>query len=290
MNIISYLNYLQTLEGRAQLNSAQRKDLMSYQSGLEGESIFRSILNTIDGLNYLYNFEFNHLQIDFLVELDNTLIIFEVKHYSGEWKIEGDYIKNNFNTQIQSPIIQLKKIVYSLYTSLHHLDIDVKIKSYIIFTNPHFLLLNKHSSFSQIILPHQLYKIFQIIDVYPKQSKYLSQIKQLQSNHSSYYQKEVITDFSSIHSGLRCPYCKKLYTIKIESIKKFNICQYCMKKISNQHLVSFNLKELYTLKMKPFDLNEAINWCKPMQPHIIRRVCNQYFLSNKKRNKQFYIE
>lgn len=291
----NYIDYLLTLEGRYLLTANQRKDLIAYQNGIDGEIYFQTFLNNFSQLSYLKDFEFgsnNHVQIDFLVATTNKLVIFEVKHYSDEWYFESDALKNRYGIEVKSPLLQLQRHQYELQQLLYSCGYQLEIEGYIVFTNPHFIPSASWTQHKSLILFHQLNQLSPILSMKTSQQLLdILNVLTLQSNrHSTYYQKEIITHFDINMAGLRCPQCRKFHTIKLENKKKFITCSLCQNQTKTEELILLNLKELLILKRAPFTLKEAIKWCYPVNEYTIRRVCNKYFQSDTNRNQHFYLD
>ncbi|WP_239762332.1 MULTISPECIES: nuclease-related domain-containing protein [unclassified Mammaliicoccus] len=292
MNASDYYQYLLALESRKILSKDERNNLLTYYNGKEGERYFKSFLNTIPNVTYIYNFEFgnqHHVQIDYLVATDNTLFLFEIKHYRDEWHFEQDYLKNSYGLTTKSPIKQTQFMKSELEKLLHQNGIHIDIQPYIIFTNPHFIPVGNWPHNQNIIYFNQLNQIKEILQSYtskfnPAILNFLLQHKKI---HSTYYQKEITPYFDLSLAGIKCPSCRKMHTINIVESKIYYNCTYCYSKIKSEEIVLYNLKELYYLKRDGFTFDEAIQWCYPVKQYTIGRVCNKYFKSEKKRNRKF---
>lgn len=135
MNTSDYYQYLLALESRKILSKDERNNLLTYYNGKEGERYFKSFLNTVPNVCYIYDFEFgnqHHVQIDYLVTTDNTLFLFEIKHYRDEWQFEQDYLKNSYGITTKSPIKQTQFMKSELEKLLYQNGIHIDIQPYII--------------------------------------------------------------------------------------------------------------------------------------------------------------
>ncbi|WP_436857764.1 nuclease-related domain-containing protein [Mammaliicoccus sciuri] len=295
MNKTEYVSYLKAIEGRTNLNLDQRKELYINQTGLEGEMYFKAILDTIVDVKYVYNLEIgtsNHIQIDFLVVSSAKIYIFEVKHYTGDWYFEEDYIKCTNSLRYPSPHIQTNKIENKIQSIVNTHNLPREVETIIIFTNSHFNLHGKRPQNQAILLPQELSRVPQLIDTNNQEAnqEILNIFKQYESIHSTFYQKDINILEDKVGSGLRCPNCRKLFTIAFKKNKHNYRCCYCRKDLGYEELIYFNLKELFIIKRKPFDFKEAKAWCYPIPIHTVRRVCNKYFKNTNMRNKKFYLE
>lgn len=293
MNTSDYYQYLLALESRKILSKDERNNLLTYYNGKEGERYFKLFLNTIPNICYIYDFEFgnqHHVQIDYLVATDNTLFLFEIKHYRDEWHFEQDFFKNSYGITTKSPIKQTQFMKSELEKLLYQNGIHINIQPYIIFTNPHFIPVGNWPHDQNIIYFNQLNQIKDIL--LSQSSKFnpalLNFLLQHKKIHSTYYQKEITPYFDISLAGIKCPRCRKMNTINIVESKIYYNCTYCHCKIKSEKIILYNLKELYYLKRDGFTFDEAIQWCYPVKEYTIGRVCNKYFKSAKKRNRKFF--
>ncbi|WP_142924507.1 nuclease-related domain-containing protein, partial [Mammaliicoccus sciuri] len=269
MNKTEYISYLKAIEGWTNLNLDQRKEVYINQTGLEGEMYFKAILDTIVDVKYVYNLEIgisNHIQIDFLVVSSTKIYIFEVKHYTGDWYFEEDYIKCTNSLRYPSPHIQTNKIENKIQSIVNTHNLPRQVETIIIFTNSHFNLHGKRPQNQAILLPQELSRVPQLIDTNNQEAnqEILNIFKQYESIHSTFYQKDINILEDKVASGLRCPNCRKLFTIAFKKNKHNYRCCYCRKDLGYEELVYFNIKELFIIKRKPFDFKEAKAWCYPI--------------------------
>ncbi|MEB6196289.1 nuclease-related domain-containing protein [Mammaliicoccus sciuri] len=200
MNASDYYQYLLALESRKILSKEERNNLLTCYNGKEGERYFKSFLNTIPNISYIYDFEFgdqHDIQIDYVVATDNTLFLFEIKHYRDEWHFEQDYLKSSYGLTMKS---ELEKLLYQN-------GIHTDIQSYIIFTNPHFIPVGNWPHNQKIIYFNQLNQIKEILqspssNFNPALLNFLLQHKKI---HSTYYQKEITPYFDLSLAGIKCP-------------------------------------------------------------------------------------
>ncbi|RIN76933.1 nuclease-related domain-containing protein, partial [Mammaliicoccus sciuri] len=190
MNKTEYISYLKAIEGRTNLNLDQRKELYINQTGLEGEMYFKAILDTIVDVKYVYNLEIgtsNHIQIDFLVVSSTKIYIFEVKHYTGDWYFEENYIKCTNSLRYPSPHIQTNKIENKIQSIVNTHNLPREVETIIIFTNSHFNLHGKRPQNQAILLPQELSRVPQLIDTNNQEAnqEILNIFKQYESIHST---------------------------------------------------------------------------------------------------------
>ncbi|WP_394877152.1 nuclease-related domain-containing protein [Mammaliicoccus lentus] len=288
---MEYATYLKALNGRLEQNETTR-ELFRQIKGIEGEELIKQILDQELKLNYVHDIELdinNKVQIDFLIVDDEKIMNLEIKHYKGDYYIIDNQLKNSYGNIFQTPFQQMKRAEFELELMKSKLDIKRTVESYLIFTNPTFTLHTEIPHRNQVLLPTELHKIPKLIKNYKIEENkiILNRIKTLKKDFSKIYPKNLLP-FDQINPGLRCPQCRKIGHIQLNSHKRFGECMYCSKKIARQLLYLENLKELYILKNEPFTLKEAQIWCDGNE-WAIRKLCNKYFKKEGQRKIQYYI-
>lgn len=143
------LEYYQLLKPRLPSKKVDENQLNYLSKGFEGERLFDKQLAkltaeslTIADLQLTAGQSF--IQLDTVLIINETIYLFEVKNYSGEYVIEaeGTWLHAN-GREIKSPIVQLQRtegIFRQLLQSLHLPRYIVK--SFLVFPNEEFTLFN----------------------------------------------------------------------------------------------------------------------------------------------------
>lgn len=102
------LKIMEALDGRTIFNDEQKRYLWNMQSGYRGECEFVGVMDSLICPHILlrdlyFEPKFSGvIQIDFLLLVGNTAIIYEVKNYTGVWQhVEDAYRQKNLSVQIR---------------------------------------------------------------------------------------------------------------------------------------------------------------------------------------------
>ncbi|WP_239732865.1 nuclease-related domain-containing protein [Mammaliicoccus sp. P-M55] len=104
--------YLKSIIGRAELSDNLFNKVQNKSSGNDGERYFNAILNCMEHIVYINDFQFtlnNQVQIDMLVIDDRAIYLFEIKNYKGIYYLEDTFFKNNYGNSITSPLFKSKE-------------------------------------------------------------------------------------------------------------------------------------------------------------------------------------
>ncbi|MFC0414338.1 nuclease-related domain-containing protein [Cytobacillus solani] len=162
----------------------------SLEKGFEGEIQFDAWLESLPEsenrliLNDLL-LECNHttFQIDSLLLVDETLYVFEVKNYEGDFYIDenGRWLTLS-KKEIKNPLLQLERSESLLRQLLQNHGIKTHIEPYVIFINPNFQLYQAPLG-QPIIFPTQLKRFSKKLPVKPANRKGIQIAEKLLSIH-----------------------------------------------------------------------------------------------------------
>ncbi|MDQ0231681.1 nuclease-related domain-containing protein [Metabacillus malikii] len=259
---------LKSLNNRSELSEKERQYYLNISKGFEGETLFDSMINTIEGESIILNdllFKQNHtlFQIDSLTILSDTIYMFEIKNYEGDYYYESDRLYKQPKTEITNPLNQLSKSELLLRQLIQGLGYNLSIKAYVIFINPTFTLyqapLNK-----PFILPTQLQRFISTLD--SKSSKMNQKHRTLANKLLSLHLKDSPFnnlpnyDYDKLKKGITCTACGSLHMI---TIGQKCICQNCgvQEKVINAVLRSVHEFKLLFPNEK-VTTNVIYEWCK----------------------------
>ncbi|WP_323704416.1 nuclease-related domain-containing protein [Mammaliicoccus sp. Dog046] len=289
------IKYIQSIIGRAELNESFYQHLQNQSSGNDGENYFKSVLDCIPEIIYITDYQFqlnNHVQIDAIVIDDSAIYLFEIKNYKGIYEFEGSNFKNNYGGSMTSPMLQIDRINFAFQKLTANLNINKPIITKLVFTNPYFNLKNPTLYKDNIILPSeigQLKSLFKNNHI-ETNMKIKQKLLNARNDFSHIYQQSITIPFRNGKPGIRCPKCKRLYTVKSELKKQKCQCQLCEEVMDKTYVYEKNLLELWYLKQQPFTIEEAMWWLGEGSEKSIRRLCNKLFLSETNRYKKYYLE
>ncbi|MEB1807802.1 MAG: NERD domain-containing protein [Bacillaceae bacterium] len=139
------LKLLRSLDVRTTLTKKEKNYLTNLEKGHIGEVAFDKWLKNLSLECIVLHdilFETNNtvFQIDTLLLTTDTLYIFEVKNYEGDFYIEKDLWYTITKSEISNPLLQLKRSQSLLNRLLIEHGIHISVVPYLIFINPNFHL------------------------------------------------------------------------------------------------------------------------------------------------------
>lgn len=207
---------LDIVSKRTVLTEDQQKLLERLAAGYEGEMYFFKKLkaklnnNPITLYNLYLKLNGSHFQIDCLLIFQNEIIIFEIKHYRGDFFIENNNWYTLAKREIKNPIHQLQRTELMLRQFLNKHKSALKIRSFLIFNHPEFFLYQV-SPQTPIVFHGQLRPFIQQFKNIPcKIQQHHNEIASLlKSNHqsSSSFEYNTIYDYDSLKKGVICQTC-----------------------------------------------------------------------------------
>ncbi|MBS4195886.1 nuclease-related domain-containing protein [Lederbergia citri] len=278
------------LNSRMNLTSKDMSQYLTLQKGYEGEKDFNSLLEKLPITFLILNdllLEKNNtfFQIDTLQIYQNTIYLFEVKNYEGDFYVEEDrWYSVATGKEIQNPLTQLSRCSSLFRRYLQDIGIsNLSVKELLIFINPEFTLLQAPRN-KPIILPTQL-------------NRFISDLNSIPSQLSDFHYK-LAAKINSDHV-VENPY-KQLPEYEYAQLKKGVICKSCysfMSKLSNTELIcrKCGFKELleasvmrsveeFSVLFPEIKITSKIihEWCNINSIRTIRRIL-------KKNMTQYYL-
>ncbi|AYU54420.1 nuclease-related domain-containing protein [Staphylococcus debuckii] len=302
MDILEYYN---AIEGRVLY---QPKCFKAYQNKLQGdagEALVEQVIHQCTNVTYLRNHEMkapSQVEYDFIIISNRKVIIFEVKHYSGNYFYNNNEITRDLNDPLgfdrRNPMTQLKHAENIMRRWLKGNGFaNYEIETYLIFSNASFCLhgLEELRHQGRVLLFTQLYQLPQIIgtDAMPQKTRQLQEA--LVSSYEKWthqlsgYERE---PFENVRGGLRCPKCRNWLESAAEYKKSKCSCVKCDTEFKKLDMIHANLIELYYAKGAPFTKCEAVRWCahQGISTKTIYRACRQFFKSaGKNKGRVYYL-
>ena len=136
---------LRSLHTRMNLPEKDKQHYFNLKKGYEGEVMFDSLTEKLQCECFIVNdllLKTNNtmFQIDSLIIISETIYLFEVKNYEGDYYYESDRIYKKPKTEINNPLHQLSRSESLLRQLLHNLGFNLPIDSSVVFINPEFTL------------------------------------------------------------------------------------------------------------------------------------------------------
>lgn len=224
----------EALDGRLILPEEQVIQMKNMQRGYLGECEFVQLMRLLSCPHLLLrNLYFEPtfcgaIQIDFLLMVGNTVIIYEIKNYSGVWHHDEEVYRSG-RMERTNPVIQLLRTKNNFKVLLRQLGYeDINVEAVVLHIGRNFTLLGA-SEERHVILPTQIEEHIDKLNLYeyPLSSriKQLAQALQDCATQAPPFAK-MIPDYSfeSLKKGIRCKQCRDF--VYKETTKKYT-CKKC---------------------------------------------------------------
>ncbi|MBP1940741.1 hypothetical protein J2Z26_000460 [Bacillus luteolus] len=223
------LRTFRALNARMSLLEKERNYCLNLEKGFVGELDFDLLVSQLSNEKYLalndliYDINSKVFQIDSLLISNNTVYLFEVKNYEGDFYIEKDRWYSVSDTEIQNPILQLQRAETLILRLLKEIGFSGIVRPFLIFINPEFHLYNAPRN-PQIIFPSQLNRFvnelsFKMSGVTSHDRKISKHLLSLHLKESPYSRIPKYT-YEQLNKGIYCPCCHTFFT---ESL----VCSQC---------------------------------------------------------------
>jgi len=223
---------LEILNDRMILDAKYKQHYFNLKKGYEGEMLFDSLTEKLQCECLILNdllLEVNNtiFQIDSIIITGETIYLYEVKNYEGDYYYESDSLYKKPRLETLNPLHQLIRSKSLLHKLLLNLGFNLPITGSVVFINPNFTLyqapLDKPIIFPTQVKNH-LSKLSKISSKITEKHKNLAD--QLLSLHitDSPYEKIPPYDYNQLRKGMICPKCHS-FSVTV-GIKKC-ICREC---------------------------------------------------------------
>ena len=280
------LQLLQYLQPRMTFSPQETVRYETLQKGYLGEIAFYNLVknNAVSG-NFLFDLRLasngTEFQIDSLYIENDSLTIFEVKNYEGDFFVEKDkwYVAHS-KQEIRNPLTQLQRSEFLLRHLLKKSYPNLSIKTCIVFINKAFTLYQAPLGLPAIF-PTQLTRFLERIS--SNRSGISARITAI-ANHlaslhvaNSSYEKLPIYSYNKLRRGLTCEItCGGM--LEKHTVRTF-ICHKCQQTKTIQHAIYQNIKEFKLLFPERKVTTGIIHdWCKfAVSKAAILRTLKTYF-------------
>lgn len=293
------LEVYQLLNSRKNLLDTERKHLYALQKGYEGELLFDELTSSIIKpecllLNdLLLSLNKNTFQIDSLIIFPETIYIFEVKNFEGDYFYEQDRLFRRIppDSEVTNPLIQLNRSESLFRQLLQQFGNNMTIQSYLVFVNPEFTLYQA-PIIKQIVYPGQINRFLKSIS--PISLKLDSnhygladKLKSLHNPNAPFYFPPSY-QYDELQKGSPCLYCNSLeFTTK----RLYCYCLECGKKETMEKRI-LQIVHHFTMLFPDIKIttNAIFDWVSGKLPkRVIRRVLQKH-LNTKGVNQWSYYE
>lgn len=210
----------------------------------------------------LLEYDGSKFQIDTLILAYEKLYILDVKHYEGDYYLEGEKWFTKTNLNMKNPLHQLERCETLFRKLLLRLGCNYSIESYLVFNHLEFHLYTTTINLP-IVFPTQLNRFLKKLNPRPVKlnQRYHNLAHQLASLHivESPYTRVPPYSYHDLKNGNVCPNCYTFST-KVNNNKLF--CNQCAWIEGVDVAVLRNVKEFVLLfPDRRITTNGIYEWC-----------------------------
>lgn len=276
---------LRALNVRMSVSEKERNYYLNLEKGFVGEQQFDLLLDSLPTEHYIvihdfiYEISNTFFQIDTILISGNTIYIFEVKNFEGDFYIEKErWYSVTSENEIKNPLLQLQRCETLFRRLLKELGFVGTIKPYLIFINPEFHLFHAPRNL-QIISPTQLNRFLNGIkhnqSFITNQDRIISEKLLTIYLQESPYSRVPNYTYEQLKKGIYCPKC---YSFFRESL----LCSKCgyyetLTAAVNRQVLEYNL----LFPNEKITTNVVYEWCGGIySKKVIRTILSRNFISN----------
>lgn len=277
---------LNSLNARMNLSDNDRQRYFNLNKGYQGEILFDSLTTKLECECYILNdllLKQNNttFQIDSLIIHSETIYLFEVKNFEGDYYYESDRLYKKPKSEMTNPLNQLNRSESLLRQLLQNLGYNLPISASIVFINPDFTLyqapLNK-----PFIFPTQISRYFKNLNTIPSklQKKHKMLADHFISLHikTSPFEQLPSYDYDQLKKGITCIKCTS-FSISVEGKKC--VCKECGHEEMIETAIMRNVKEYKLLfPNRKITTNVIHEWCNEIKS---KRIISNILIKNFKK-------
>ena len=275
---------LKSLNTRMNLSEKDKQHYFNLKKGYKGEILFDSLTEKLHCecfiLNdLLLNLNNSTFQIDSLIISSETIYLFEVKNYEGDYFYESDRLYKKPKFEINNPLSQLSRSESLLRQLLQNLGFNIPIHASVVFINPEFTLyqtpLNK-----SFIFPTQINRHLKNLNTIPSKlnSRHRILADKLISLHLNESPFNLLPSYNydQLRKGITCAKCTS-FSISVEG--RNCVCKECGYEEVVATAVMRNVREFKLLfPNQKITTNIIHEWCKVVKSKKrIRRILGGNF-------------
>lgn len=286
------LSVMESLLIRLGLSKTERKYYLNQKKGYEGELVFDTYLKkwvikclVLNDLCLKVNGSV--FQIDTLIICGDTIYIYELKNYSGNYDYKDGALQARSDFEILNPLNRNNDRKILLNTLLRKLGYRFKIEAFVVFMNPEFYLYD---------LPRD--KPFLFVGQLPQHFKMLEEkFDGINASHQNLAQKFCDLHiknyrphnlpeyhYSGLTKGIYCPQC---FSFEHADTRQNRICKKCGYKETIVEAIRRSAEECRLLfPNEPLGTPRTFEWCgqiynKPRIRRVLKKSGAVHFLGPK---------
>lgn len=289
------LRLLRHLSKRMIFSEKETKYFMNLEKGFQGEQKFDEWLEPLPSSYLIINdllIESNNttFQIDScIITSTDTLYLFEVKNYDGDYLIAGEKWSTVNGHPINNPVHQLQR---SLTLLSRFLKPFISTELYVVFVNPDFYLYQAPVNLP-IIFPSQINRFINKLkgNSLPIKERHMKLAKELIGLHSNKtnYKNVPSYTYEKLKSGITCVNC---HSFNITNLKDMILCNECGQIETVKQAIMRSIEE-YTLLFpnKKITTSNIHEWCNVVtSKKTIRNLLSSNFNSVGQNKGQYFVK
>ncbi|TKC14877.1 nuclease-related domain-containing protein [Robertmurraya kyonggiensis] len=291
------LKVYRSVNARMELEGKEKLHYSFLEKWLEGELKFDSLLERLEGeylilKDILLDYQGNLFQIDTLIISKNTIHMFEVKNYEGDYYVDADNWFSTSGTEIKNPLSQLKRTESLFRRYLQFFRSPLKLECYLVFVNPEFTLLQAPLN-ELIILPTQLNRFLRNLEFprAPLTNTPINLAKKILADPivDSPYKRLPTYEYKQLEKGIWCCRCRSLRT-HVEG-RKLLICESCGVQEELESAILRSVEEFQVLFLnRKITTNAVQDWCLVVESRKgIRRVLDKHYTKIGSKKHTYFI-
>ncbi|MGG1397997.1 nuclease-related domain-containing protein [Bacillus salipaludis] len=275
---------MRSLHARMNLTPTEKKYYLNREKGFAGEVMFDKLTEKLESDCLILNdllFELNNteFQIDTTIIFQNTISLFDVKNYEGDYYMTSDRFYTKSDEEISNPLLQLERSQSLLRQLLKSIGYQMPVEASVVFINPEFTLYQTPLD-KPIIFPTQVNRLMKNLnsvrsklnDRHTKLAEKLVSLHKTKSRNT----KMPAYEYDQLEKAILCGSC---HSPSITVGEKKIVCGICGAEESIDSAILRTVRELMILfpDLK-ITTNLVQDWCRViMSKKTIRRVLKEIF-------------
>lgn len=266
------------------LSKKDKQHFFNLQKGYEGEIVFDSLTEQIQCECFILNdllLKQNNttFQIDSLIIFQESIYIFEVKNYEGNYYYESERLYKTPDSEITNPLNQLTRSESLLRQLLQNMRCSIPIYASVVFIHPEFTLYQTPLN-QPFIFPTQVNRYVKKLSKTPSKlnEKHKQLADQLISLHieDSPFTQLPSYQYNQLQKGVTCCNCIS-FSIAVEG--RVCVCKECGYEEIVATAVMRNVNEFKLLfPDQKITTNIIYDWCQMVNSKTrIKRILEKNF-------------
>ncbi|MCM3567531.1 nuclease-related domain-containing protein [Neobacillus mesonae] len=287
---------LRSLNARMTLAEQDYWNYIGQEKGFEGELQFDLLTDNLQNQcivlkGLLLEIGGNEFQIDTVMIFQDTIHLYDVKNYKGEYYYESGKLYRANGNIAKDLLSQLQRCESLFIKLLQELGFDFRVEARLVFIHPEFTLMQAPKEYP-IVYPTQVKNYVQTLNFIPARLTKSHEIlvQQLLSMHKS-VSSHMRMPFYAYENLIKGMLCKLCFSLETYVDGNWLVCRKCGHKEPLEAAVVRNVQELLLLfpGMK-ITTNGVHEWCgMVLSKKTIRRILLKYYRSVGKTKVRYFL-